>query len=145
MKRDLVASVLRSRWTFHLGAITLTSIFWGSGIGKILDFNAAIEEMRHFGLNPAPLFALATITVQLGASLLIVTGSRWAWLGAGALSAFTLLTIPVAHRFWEMEGAIAFLEKAIVFEHIALVGGLLLVAALAEMRRAGPGNASGTR
>ncbi|MEG0938361.1 MAG: hypothetical protein RSE32_06275 [Comamonas sp.] len=48
---------------------------------------------------------------------------------------FTLSTIPLAHRFWEMEGMVAFLEKALVQEHISLIGGLAVAAALASMRR----------
>ena len=110
-------------------------MFWGSGLSKLLDFNMAKGEMAHFGLNPPALFAVLTIIVQLGGSLLLVIGGRLAWLGAGALAVFTLLTIPVAHRFWELQGDIAFMEKMAVFEHISVVGGLILAGIAAELRR----------
>ena len=63
------------------------------------------------------------------------SSGRLAWLGAGALAVFTLLTIPVAHRFWELQGDIAFMEKMFVFEHISVVGGLILAGIAAELRR----------
>jgi transmembrane protein len=47
---------------------------------------------------------------------------------------FTLATIPVAHQFWTMEGMVAFLDKALVQEHFSVIGGLILVAILAELK-----------
>ncbi len=130
-----VQRLLRSSWLFHVGALVLTFVYWWSGLNKVIDFPGARAEMAHFGLNPTILFALLTITVQLGGSALVISGSRWAWLGAGALAVFTLATIPLAHRFWEMEGMIAFLEKALVQEHVTVVGGLIIAAVAAELRR----------
>ncbi|MGH8788418.1 MAG: DoxX family protein [Cupriavidus necator] len=118
MIENLVQPLLRSRWLFHVGAALLTYIFWWSGITKVFDFTGAQAEMFHFGLNPPSLFAVAAIIVQLGGSLLIISGSRWAWLGAGSLATFNLSTIPLAHRYWAMEGTLAFLEKALVQEHV---------------------------
>lgn len=132
---QLMATVLHSRLYYVLATSVLTSVFWSSGIQKIFGFGATLQEMAHFGLQPAWLFALATIAVQLLGSLLIVSASRFAWLGAGALAVFTLSTIPLAHRFWEMQGMIAFLEKALVLDHISIIGGLAVAAALAQQRR----------
>ena len=130
--------ILRSRFSYLLATSLLTYVFWWSGLTKILDFQAAIGEMAHFGLRPAALFAIATIAVQLAASAAIVTCSRWAWLGAGALAVFTLSTIPVAHRFWDMTGMEAFLEKALVQDHVSVIGGLAVAAMLAHHRRSQP-------
>lgn len=130
-----ISSLLRTRWAYYVAAVLLTFIYWGSGLAKATDFTAAQGEMAHFGLNPTAAFALATIIVELGGSLLVILGGRLVWLGAGALTVFTLLTIPIAHRFWEMTGEAAFLEKMTAFEHIALIGGLMLVSIAAELRR----------
>ena len=127
--------VLRSRLFYLLATSLLTYVFWWSGLTKVLDFQTAIGEMEHFGLRPAALFAIATIAVQLLGSIAIVTCSRWAWLGAGALAGFTLTTIPLAHRFWTMTGMEAFLEKALVQDHISVIGGLAVAAILAHQRR----------
>lgn len=135
MLTNSISSLLRAPWLFHVGALVLTSVYWWSGLTKIIDFQGTRAEMEHFGLKPTILFALLTIVVQLGCSALIISGSRLAWLGAGGLAIFTLATIPLAHRFWEMEGMVGFLEKALVQEHMSLVGGLVLAAIVAEVRR----------
>jgi transmembrane protein len=131
---SFVHSLLRSHALFYLGALVLTSMFWCSGLSKLWDFGAAQDEMAHFDIEPSALFAVATIVVQLGGSALIVFGRRWAWLGAGALSAFTLATIPLAHPFWTLSGPAVLLEKAFAQEHASVVGALLLAAILAELK-----------
>ena len=131
----MLNTLLQSRIYYTLATALLTYIFWWSGLNKIFDFAGAMAEMEHFGLHPAALFAAATIALQVLGSLAIISASRWAWLGAGALAVFTLSTIPLAHRFWEMEGMVAFLEKALVQEHFSLIGGLAVAAALTSMRR----------
>ena len=133
--KTLIDNVLRSRVSYLLATALLTYIFWWSGLSKVLDFQSALKEMEHFALKPAALFAVLTIAVQLLGSLAIIACSRWAWLGAGALAVFTLSTIPVAHRFWSMTGMEAFLEKALVQDHISVIGGLAVAAILAHHRR----------
>ncbi|WP_370677472.1 DoxX family protein [Pleomorphomonas sp. PLEO] len=117
-----------------LARIVLTLMFWLSGIAKLADFPAAIAEMRHFGLEPAVPIAVAVIAVQLVGSALVISG-RHVWLGAGMLGVFTVLTIPIAHAFWTMDGERAFLEMMFAFEHISVIGGLMVVAAFGEARR----------
>ena len=63
-------------------------------------------------------------------------GADATWLGAGALGIFTLLTIPIAHHFWRMEGPMAQFEFYVAVEHLSVLGGMLLVAILAERMRA---------
>lgn len=58
-------------------------------------------EMARAGLEPAIGFNIATIAVQLAASLFIISG-RHVWLGAAVLIMFTGLTIPLVHHFWAM-------------------------------------------
>lgn len=128
------SALLRSRWLFYIGTAGVTYIFWWSGLTKLWDFQQALAEMAQFGLNPPVLFAVATIGLQLGGSALIVFGGWFAWLGAAALAAFTFATIPLAHDYWNREGEIAFLEKTFAQEHIAVIGGLMLAAILADLR-----------
>src|SRR5262249_8547846 len=130
--------LMRSRWLFHLGAVALTYIYWWSALTKLWEFSAAEAEMPHFGLQPAAFFASATIVLQLGGAGLIICGGRFAWLGAGALALFTLATIPLAHDYWNMTGGQAFAEKNLAQEHITVVGGLVLAAIAAHMRRISP-------
>jgi uncharacterized membrane protein YphA (DoxX/SURF4 family) len=97
------------------------------GLVKALDFNGAMAEMTHFGLQPAALFAGLVVVLELGASALILTGF-YRWLGALALAGFTLAATLMANRFWEMTPPERFIGMNGFFEHIGLAGALLLVA-----------------
>jgi transmembrane protein len=125
-----------ARTTYTLCATLLTYIFWWSSVTKIIDFGGATAEMAHFGLQPAAFFAALTIGVQLAGSALVIGGGRWVWLGAGALIVMTLGTLPVAHRYREMTGMQAMLEKAIVQEHFTVIGGLLVAVVASRLRLA---------
>ena len=113
------------RWLACLG---LCAAYLQGGLVKLSDFPGAIAEMQHFGLAPAPLFAVLVIALELGASALVLIG-RLRWLGALALGGFTLLATFLALRFWELPaGQERFMAANAFFEHLGLVGGFLLVA-----------------
>ncbi|HEV7437473.1 MAG TPA: DoxX family protein [Pseudorhizobium sp.] len=122
-----VAALTGTTWFGYLARTVLTFMFWGSGLSKLIDFDAGVAEMAHFGLEPATLFNIAVIITQLGGSALIIL-NRWTWLGAGALAVFTALTIPIAHGFWAMEEPFKTIEFYVVMEHITVIGALMVVA-----------------
>lgn len=112
------------RWIALLG---LVAAYLQGGLDKLVDIPAAVGEMHHFGLEPARPLAIATIALELVASLMILAGF-WRWLAALALAAFTLVATFVANRFWQATGADRFMMENGFFEHLGLVGGFLLVA-----------------
>jgi uncharacterized membrane protein YphA (DoxX/SURF4 family) len=112
------------RWIALLG---LVAAYLQGGLDKLVDIPAAIGEMHHFGLGPARPLALATIALELVASVMILAGF-WRWLAALALAAFTLAATFLANRFWQATGADRFMMENGFFEHLGLVGGFLLVA-----------------
>ena len=118
----LAAPVLR--WVALLG---LCAAYLQGGFDKAADFSSAIAEMNHFGLSPAAPLAVATIVMEIVASILILTGF-YRWLGALALASFTFFASFVANRFWEMAPPERFMAANSFFEHLGLVGGFLLVA-----------------
>ena len=106
----------------------LCAAYLQGGLDKVADFNGAIGEINHFGLSPAPFFAVLVIILELFASAMILTGF-FRWLAALALAAFTLLATFLALRFWELPpGMERFMAANSFFEHLGLVGGFLLVA-----------------
>ncbi|EJL77309.1 DoxX family protein [Variovorax sp. Varisp85] len=113
------------RW---IALLLLCAAYLQGGFNKAMDFGSAIAEMNHFGVSPAAPMAAAVIVLELGASVLILTGF-YRWLGAVALAAFTLFATFVALRFWQMPvGQERFMAANSFFEHLGLVGGFLLVA-----------------
>jgi transmembrane protein len=125
-----IETLLASRATEAIARVLLTFPFWGSGLDKLIKFGPATAEMAQFGLQPAWVYAIATIVVQLGGSALIIL-RRWTWLGAGALGVFTALTIPIVHAFWRFEGDKAVHAIHTAGEHVGMIGGLILVSILA--------------
>ena len=120
-------SALGAPWIKWVCLLLLCSAYLQGGINKLTDFNAAIGEMEHFGLSPAAPLAALVIGLELGASLLILSGF-YRWLGAGFLGIFTLMATFVANRFWEMAGMERFVAANSFFEHLGLTGAFLLVA-----------------
>lgn len=115
----------------------LTLPYWYGGLYKLTHLPDALGEAAHFGLKPAALVVAATIAVQLGGSLLLILG-RLSWLAAGALAVFTALATLIAHPFWTVEDPMARFHATNTFlEHIGLIGGIMLAAALVERERAG--------
>lgn len=114
-----------ARFVAYLG---LCAAYLQGGLVKLVDFSGAVGEMAHFGLAPAPLFAVLVIGLELAASAMILAG-WWRWLGALGLAGFTLLATGLALRFWELPaGPARFGAANSFFEHIGLAGGFLLVA-----------------
>jgi uncharacterized membrane protein YphA (DoxX/SURF4 family) len=112
------------RWIALLG---LCAAYLQGGMNKTTDFAGAIAEMNHFGLSPAAPFAVATVVLELGASVLVLIGF-YRWLGALSLAGFTLMATFIANRFWELAPPERFMAANGFFEHLGLVGGFLLVA-----------------
>lgn len=113
------------RFIAHLG---LCAAYIQGPLTKILDFDAALGEMNHFGLQPAALFAVAVIVFELLASAMILAGVL-RWLAALGLAAFTLAATFIALRFWELApGQERFMATNAFFEHLGLAGAFLLVA-----------------
>lgn len=129
----IIAGLLDSIAFQTFARLLLTLVFWASGLVKLIDFSASAAEMENFGLYPGWLFNSVTLLLQIGASLLIIL-NRYTWLATGALAVFTLLTIPIAHPFWNKEGEEAFRDITVAVEHISVIGGLMLAAALSRPR-----------
>ncbi|UFS76278.1 DoxX family protein [Tardiphaga sp. 37S4] len=127
MITNLARRVIGAPAMHWLGLLCLCAAYLQGGLVKAFDLPGAIAEMNHFGLQPAAPFALATIGLELVASLLIL-GGVWRWLGALSLAGFTLMATFLANRFWELTPPERFMSANSFFEHIGLCGGFLLVA-----------------
>jgi transmembrane protein len=129
-----IAAILDSPVFGVLMRVVLTFPFWASGLAKLLDFRGAQAEMAMFGLHPPTAFAVAVIITQLVGAALVIHG-RHAWLGAGIMAVFTLLTIPLVHSFWAKSGPEAIASMHVAVEHIGMCGGFALAAIQARWAR----------
>lgn len=120
--------------TWLLARLALVGAYLLGGLVKLTDWPGAVAEQAHFGLHPPELWAALTILVELVGPLLILL-DRALWLGAGALSLFTVLAALIANDFWTMAGPERFMATNAFFEHLGLVGGFALAAMLSRLRR----------
>ncbi len=123
----MLGSVICSVPVRWLALLALCAAYLQGGLNKAFDFAGAYAEMQHFGLPYAAMLAAITIVVEIGASLLILSGI-YRWAGALVLAGFTLFATLVANRFWEMVPPERFMAANSFFEHIGLIGGFILVA-----------------
>ncbi|NHT75559.1 putative membrane protein YphA (DoxX/SURF4 family) [Rhizobium sp. PP-F2F-G38] len=128
--RGSASRLIGSPVTRTLSLLALCAAYIQGPLTKILDFDGALAEMNHFGLQPATFFAIAVIVFELTASAMVVSGFlRWA--GALSLAAFTLLATFIALRFWDMApGMDRMMATNAFFEHLGLAGAFVLVAAV---------------
>jgi uncharacterized membrane protein YphA (DoxX/SURF4 family) len=126
--------VLDSRWTWLVARIALTSAYLIGGLTKLFDYRGAVIEQEHFGLDPGWLWASLAILVELGGSILIISG-RLVWLGAGGIGVLTLIASLVANDFWNMQGHARSMGINTFFEHMGLIAGCVIAALLAEHER----------
>jgi uncharacterized membrane protein YphA (DoxX/SURF4 family) len=138
-----IAARFATPLVYWIALLGLCAAYLQGGIVKATDFNGAMAEMQHFGLVPAAPFAIAVIILELGASVMILTGFH-RWLAALALAGFTLMATLIALRFWELPpGQERFMAANAFFEHLGLIGGFLLVA-WHDLKRAVSLNAEGS-
>jgi uncharacterized membrane protein YphA (DoxX/SURF4 family) len=108
-----------------LGLAALASPFVASAVVKLRDPAKATAEMARLGLRHPRATAIAVVGLQLvGSALLFVPALDW--IGAGLLAGFTAAATLLAHRWWQGDPA----QVMPFWEHVALCGGLLLVAVL---------------
>ncbi len=111
---------------YPVGRAFLGALFLISGLFKIVGFAGVAGWMASAGLPFASALLVATIAIEVGGGLLLVTGwqSRWAAL---ALALFLIPVTAVFHAFWNAD-ATQFNDQLTAFlKNLAIMGGLLLV------------------
>jgi len=105
-----------------VGRVLLALLFVPAGFGKIGGFAGAVGYAAARGV-PLPELAIAiAIVVELGLGLLLIVGFQTRW-AALAIAFFTVVITFIFHPLSDPSQVQAF------FKNIAVVGGLLTVAA----------------
>jgi putative oxidoreductase len=116
-------------YAFPIARLCLAAVFLYSGVDKLWHWRSSIEEVRTDGLPWPAAFAGATVFTQLVGGVLVATGF-FAWLGALLLAGFTVAATLLGHRFWLRQGSEFRHELTTSLEHVAIVGGLVLLSLL---------------
>ena len=113
-----------------IGRVLLAWLFIPAGWGKLgAGFAGTAGYVASKGLPMPEVMAAAAIAVELiaGIALLIGFKTRWAAL---LLALFTLATAVMFHNYWAMPAEQVMVQTLMFNKNLAIVGGLLVVAAL---------------
>ena len=118
---------------YVLGRIMVPAVFVVSGIGKLMNVTVIAKTLETKGFpQPTALgYLVAAIEVIGGLMVLVGFKTRWAAL---ALVLFTIATILVSHNFWVFEGAQRLAQQSQALKNLAIMGGLLMIAAIGPGR-----------
>ena len=114
-------------WGPLAGRILLALIFVISGFDKITGFEGTVGYIAAKGMPLPQLAAIGAITVELGASILLVIGwqARWA---ATAIFLFLIPTTLIFHPFWAVTSEQQ-METIQFMKNLCIMGGMLYVMA----------------
>ena len=120
---------------FVLARVLLASLFILGGVNKILNYSETLAMMQAANMPITGLLLPATILLELGGGLVVALGRFRHGVVALALACYTLLVNLVFHAFWALPEPESAMQLSLFFKNISIVGGLLLVAAIARSRR----------
>lgn len=108
--------------------ILIASLFIPAGWGKLTGFAGTVGYISSVGLPLPTIGAVIALLVELLCGVALLVGYR-ARVAALVLAAFTLLAGVFFHAFWSAPADQAFVAQLLFFKNIAIIGGLLSVAA----------------
>ena len=118
-QNDLVSLVAR---------ILLGLVFFVAGVGKVMGYAGTVQYATSAGLPMPSIGVPVGIAIEIAMPLLLLVGYKTSW-AAIALIVFTLVATYFFHDFWTMQGQAKMLNQVMFLKNLALVGGLMLLAA----------------
>ena len=111
-----------------VGRLLLALLFLPAGISKIGGFAGTVGYIASKGLPMPSVAAVIAIIVEVVGAVALIAGfgTRWAAL---ALAGFTFIATFLFHNFWAMPAEQVMMQQLMFFKNIAVVGGLLVLAA----------------
>lgn len=103
-------------------------LFLPAGISKVTGFAGTVGYISSVGLPMPTVGAALALVVEIVGSLALLAGYGTR-LAALVLAAFTLVASVFFHAFWSVPAEQAFVTQLLFFKNIAIVGGLLAIAA----------------
>lgn len=110
------------------GRVLLALLFIPAGYGKLTGFVGTVAYINSVHMPMPQASAAIALTVEIvgGLAVLLGFGTRTAAL---VLAFFTLVASFFFHNYWAQPEAQAMVQQLLFFKNIAVVGGLLVLAA----------------
>lgn len=110
------------------GRILLAMLFLPAGFSKIAGFAGTVGYIGSAGLPMPQVAAVVALVVEIGGGLALLAGFGTR-IAALALALFTLVATFAFHNYWAVPADQAMVQQLMFFKNIAVVGGLLVLAA----------------
>lgn len=108
--------------------LLMVALFLPAGIGKLTGFDGTVGYIASVGLPLPAVGAALAVAVEIGGSLALLAGFGTR-IAAGVLAVFTLAASVFFHAYWAAPADQAYVAQLLFFKNIAVVGGLLALAA----------------
>ncbi len=110
------------------GRVLLAALFLPAGISKLTGFEGTVGYIASVGLPLPAVGAVLALLVEIVGSLALIAGFGTR-IAALVLALFTLVASFFFHAFWAVPADQAFMVQLLFFKNVAVVGGLLALAA----------------
>lgn len=111
-----------------LGRLLFVALFLPAGIGKLTGFAGTVGYISSVGLPLPAVGAVLALVVEIGGGLALLAGFGTR-IAAVVLAVFTLVASFFFHNYWGVPADQAFVQQLLFFKNLAVVGGLLMLAA----------------
>ncbi|MBS0451646.1 MAG: DoxX family protein [Proteobacteria bacterium] len=118
-----------------VGRVLVAYLFIPAGFGKLMGFAGTVGYISSVGMPMPAVAAVIAIIVELGAGIALLVGYKTR-IAAIVLAVFTLVASFFFHAYWAAPEAMKMVATLLFNKNIAVVGGLLALAAF------GPGRLS---
>jgi len=111
-----------------IGRVLFVLLFLPAGIGKITGFAGTVGYINSVGLPAPELATVLALLVEILGSLCLLAGYQTR-IASIVLAVFTLVATFFFHNYWAAPADQAFVAQLLFFKNIAVIGGLLILAA----------------
>ena len=116
-------------WFLLVGRVCVSLVYLVSGLHKGIRFQDAIVEFQEARIPFTRVAVILTVGLHVIAALCLIIGV-FVREAALALAAFTVVANWRVHDFWNLpDGPERLLQSRFALAHLAVIGGLLLLAA----------------
>jgi putative oxidoreductase len=109
-----------------LGRVLLALVFVLGGYGKIWAMDPTIAQMASHDIPMPNVLVYGVIALELGGGLMLMVGLLTRWV-ALVLFLYLISLAVIFHPYWAMPLEQAREQRAMFFEHVSMMGGMLYV------------------
>jgi putative oxidoreductase len=111
-----------------LGRLLIVYIFATSGIAKIFGWSGNVAYMNTRHLPLVPVLLAGAIVIEVGGSICLITGF-YARTAAFVMFVYMIFVTVIFHAYWSAPQNLAPMQETHFRKNLAIMGGLLFVAA----------------